>query len=118
LGPLGTATTTIVPALGDYDDREIGGIIDREPKYSEKTCPSAALSTTNPTRCPDANPVRCGGKPATNRLSYGTALTDPVSETLYSFVFSRIPDKVQKPRNPECCTLPHEPFQIYLRKSD
>jgi hypothetical protein len=36
----------------------------------EKTCPSAALSTTNPTCCPDANPGRRGGKPATNRLSY------------------------------------------------
>jgi hypothetical protein len=45
-----------------------------KPKYSEKTCPSAALSTTNPTCCPDANPGRRGGKPMTNRLSYGTAL--------------------------------------------
>jgi hypothetical protein len=41
-----------------------------EPKYSEKTCPSAALSTTNPTCCPDANPGHHSGKPATNRLSY------------------------------------------------
>jgi hypothetical protein len=45
-----------------------------KPKYSEKTCPSAALSITNPTCCPDANPVLRGGKPATNRLSYGTAM--------------------------------------------
>jgi hypothetical protein len=44
-----------------------------KPKYSKKTCPSAALSTTNPTFCPDANPGRRGGKPASNRLSYGTA---------------------------------------------
>jgi hypothetical protein len=44
-----------------------------KPKYSEKTCPSAALSTTNLTCCPYANPGRRGGKPATNRLSYGTA---------------------------------------------
>jgi hypothetical protein len=44
-----------------------------KPKYSEETCPSAALSTTNPTCCPDANPGHRGGKPATNRLSYGTA---------------------------------------------
>jgi hypothetical protein len=44
-----------------------------KPKYSEKSCPSAALSTTNPTCCPDVNPGRRGGKPATNRLSYGTA---------------------------------------------
>jgi hypothetical protein len=47
-----------------------------KPKYSEKTCPTATLSTTNPTR-PDlgSNPGRRGGKPATNRLSYGTALS-------------------------------------------
>jgi hypothetical protein len=37
-----------------------------ETKYSEKTCPSAALSTTNPTYCPDANPGRRGEKPASN----------------------------------------------------
>jgi hypothetical protein len=43
-----------------------------KPKYSEKTCPSAALSTTNPTCCPDANRGRHGRKPATNRVSYGT----------------------------------------------
>jgi hypothetical protein len=43
-------------------------------KYSEKTCPSAALSTTNPT-CLDlsSNQGRRGGKPTTNRLSYSTA---------------------------------------------
>jgi hypothetical protein len=41
-------------------------------KYSKKTCPSAALSTTNTTCGPDANPGRRGGKPAANGLSYGT----------------------------------------------
>jgi hypothetical protein len=46
-----------------------------KPKYSEKTCPRATLSTTNPTwPDPSSNPGRRGGKPATNRLSYGTAL--------------------------------------------
>jgi hypothetical protein len=40
-----------------------------KPKYSEKACPSATLSTTNPT----SNLGRRGGKPATNRLSYGAA---------------------------------------------
>jgi hypothetical protein len=45
-----------------------------KPKYSEKTCPSATLSTTNPTCLdPVMNPGRRGGKPATNRLSYGAA---------------------------------------------
>jgi hypothetical protein len=65
----------IVPAPGDYDDGEIGGMIGRGNRStSEITCPSTALSTTNPTCCPDANKGRRGGKPATNRLSYGTAL--------------------------------------------
>jgi hypothetical protein len=46
-----------------------------KPKYSEKTCPSATLSTTNPTWLdPGLNPGRRGEKPATNRLSYGAAL--------------------------------------------
>jgi hypothetical protein len=37
--------------IGEVDCGEIGGIkIGKEkPKYSEKTCPSATLSTTNPT---------------------------------------------------------------------
>jgi hypothetical protein len=46
-----------------------------KPKYSEKTCPSATLPATNFT-WPDlgSNAGRRGEKPATNRLSYGTAL--------------------------------------------
>jgi hypothetical protein len=47
-----------------------------KPKYSEKSCPSAILSITNPTwPHPCANTGRRGGKPATNRLSYGAAVT-------------------------------------------
>jgi hypothetical protein len=38
-----------------------------KPKCSEETCPSAVLSTTNPTCCPYANPGRHDGKPASNR---------------------------------------------------
>jgi hypothetical protein len=45
-------------------------------KYSKKTCPSATLPNTNPTR-PD--PGSRGGKPMTNRLSYGTAFFDGLS---------------------------------------
>jgi hypothetical protein len=41
-----------------------------KPKYSEKTCPCATSSTTNPT-WPD--PGCHGGKPVTNCLSYGAA---------------------------------------------
>jgi hypothetical protein len=45
-----------------------------KPKYCEKTCPSATMSTRNPT-WPDlgSNPGRRGGKPAPNSLNYGTA---------------------------------------------
>jgi hypothetical protein len=77
LGPLGTAGTyrPIVPAPGDYDNGEIGGMIDRGNRSTRrKTCPSAALSTTNRTCCPDANPGRRGWKPATNRFSYVTGI--------------------------------------------
>jgi hypothetical protein len=36
-----------------------------------ETCPSATLSTTNPTRTdPDGNPDLCSDRSATNRLSY------------------------------------------------
>jgi hypothetical protein len=36
--------------IDDGDCGAIGGMkIGREPKYLEKTCPSATLSTTNPT---------------------------------------------------------------------
>jgi hypothetical protein len=54
-----------------------------KPKYSEKTCPNATLSTTNST-LPylGSNPGRRGGKPATNRLSYGRAIRHSKSENL------------------------------------
>jgi hypothetical protein len=47
LGPLSTVVTNrpIVQAPADYDG-EIGGMMKL--KYSEKTCPSVTLSTTNP----------------------------------------------------------------------
>jgi hypothetical protein len=39
-----------------------------------KTCPSVTLSTTNPTWTdPGSNPGLHGERPATNRLSHGTA---------------------------------------------
>jgi hypothetical protein len=64
LGPLGTAATKriIVSAPVDYDDGEIGGMIigRRNLSTRRKPAPSAALSTTNPTLYPDANPGRRG----------------------------------------------------------
>jgi hypothetical protein len=42
-----------------------------------KSCPSATLSTTNPTWTdPGSNPGLRGERPATNRLSHGTASED------------------------------------------
>jgi hypothetical protein len=80
LSPLGTSATIwpIIPAPDDrwwvwsnwWNENWQG-----KPKYLEETCPGATLSTTNPT-WPDlgSNPVHRGGKPATNRLSYGTPI--------------------------------------------
>jgi hypothetical protein len=55
-------------------------------KYSEKTCPNAALSTTNAT-WPDlgSNLGRRCGKQTTNRLSYGTACHTLEDATLYDY---------------------------------
>jgi hypothetical protein len=45
-----------------------------------KTCPSAALSTTNPTWIdPGRNSGLRGGRPAAKRLSHGAALVTLVS---------------------------------------
>jgi hypothetical protein len=79
LSPLGTAATVwpIVPAPDDrwwVRSNRWNANWQGKQKYSEKTCSSAILSTTNPTWSdPASNPGRRGGKPATNRLSYGTA---------------------------------------------
>jgi hypothetical protein len=50
--------------------------IDRgKPTTRRKTCPSATLSTTNPTWTdPGSNTGLRSGRPATNRLSHGTVL--------------------------------------------
>jgi hypothetical protein len=77
LGPLGTAANSrsIVSAQGEYDDGEIDGMmIGRGNRSSRrKPAPVPLCPPQNPHACPDANAGRRGGKPATNRLSYGTA---------------------------------------------
>jgi hypothetical protein len=77
LGPLGTSATEwpIIPAPGDYDDGEFGGMKNgRGTEVLRENLPSATLSTINPTwPDPGSNPGRRGGKPATNRLRYGAA---------------------------------------------
>jgi hypothetical protein len=81
LGPLGTAATSrpIVSAPGDYDDGEIGRImIGRRNRSTErKPAPVPLCPPQTPHACPDAKPGRRGWKPATNRLSYDTAVTSP-----------------------------------------
>jgi hypothetical protein len=75
LDPLGTAATNrpIVPAPGDYDDGEIGGIIGRgNGSTRRKPAPVPLCPPQAPHACPDVNPGRRSGKPATNLLSYGT----------------------------------------------
>jgi hypothetical protein len=74
LGTLGTAATNglLCQPLVIMMEKNWWNDWQGKPKYSEKAYPSAALST-NPTCCPDANPGRRGGKPATNRLNYGSA---------------------------------------------
>jgi hypothetical protein len=80
LCPLGTAATNgllcqprVIMMMEELVER-----LAKQTDVLGKTCPSAALSTTNPTCCLDANLGRQGGKPATNRLSYGTAKTEKV----------------------------------------
>jgi hypothetical protein len=76
LGPLGTAATDgpTVPAPGDYDDGEIGGMMTGRGNRStwRKPAPMQLCPPQTPYACPNANPGSRGGKPATNRLSYGT----------------------------------------------
>jgi hypothetical protein len=77
LCPLGTAATSgsIVPAPNDYDDGEIGGMmIGRGNQNTRiKLAPVPLCPPQTPHALPDANLGRRGGKPATNRLSYGAA---------------------------------------------
>jgi hypothetical protein len=73
LGPLGTAATDwpIVPAPGDYDDGDFSGMkIGRGNRSTRRKPAPASLCTP---QIPGSNPGRRGGKPATNRLSYGAA---------------------------------------------
>jgi hypothetical protein len=78
LSPLGTAATNrpVVPAPGDYDDGEIGGMMIARGNRStrRKPAPVPLFSPQTPHACPDVTSGRRGGKPATNRLIYGKAI--------------------------------------------
>jgi hypothetical protein len=71
-GPLVTVATNrpIVPAPGDYDHGEIGGMIGRGNRSTRRK--PAPMPFCQPQTL-DANPGRRGGKRATKHLSYGTA---------------------------------------------
>jgi hypothetical protein len=76
LGAYGTGATNrpIVPAPGDYDDGEIGGTIDRGNRSTRRKPASMPLCPLKNLTCYlDANPGSRGGKPASKRVSYGTA---------------------------------------------
>jgi hypothetical protein len=57
LGP-SAINKPLVPAPGHYDDGQINGTTDwlGKLKYTEKTYPSATLSTTKPTLLPGREP--------------------------------------------------------------
>jgi hypothetical protein len=71
-----------------------------KPKYSEKTCPSATLSTTNPTwPDPGSNPGRRGVKPSTNRLSYRAAESyKPISIRSSSYHYFSLNSQLDAPQ--------------------
>jgi hypothetical protein len=78
LGPFGAAVTDkpIVPAPSDCDDGENGGMIGRGNRNTRrKPIPVPLCPPQTPHARLDANQGRRGGKPATNRLSYDTALS-------------------------------------------
>jgi hypothetical protein len=64
---LGTTATSrpIVPAPGDYDDGEIGGMMIGRGNRSTRRKPAPVLLCPSqiPHACPDANPDRRGGCP-------------------------------------------------------
>jgi hypothetical protein len=82
--------------IDDGDCGEVGGIEigRRKPKYSEKTYPSATLSTANLTWADmGSNPGRRGGKPATNLLSYSVVYPIPSSGEKVGDTYSVVSDK-------------------------
>jgi hypothetical protein len=66
----------IVPAPGDYDDGEIGGMIGMGNRSTRrKPAPVPLCPPQTPHAVRTRTPGRRGGKLATNSLSYGMAIT-------------------------------------------
>jgi hypothetical protein len=79
----------IVPAPDDDECRIFGGMLGKGSQITrrERTCPSAALSTINPTWSDlGSNPGRRGGKPANNRLSYFATWNSALDINSYRFL--------------------------------
>jgi hypothetical protein len=78
LGPLRTSATNwpLVLAPGDYEDKEFGGMmIGRGNRILGENLPQCHFVHHKPHMTSrGANSGHRGGKPATNRLSYGTAI--------------------------------------------
>jgi hypothetical protein len=75
LVPFGTAATNrhIVPAPGDYDDGDMGGMNGTGNRSTRrKPAPVPLRPPQTPHAVRTLNPGRSCGKPATNRLNYGT----------------------------------------------
>jgi hypothetical protein len=76
-GPLGTSANNwpIVPALGDYEDGEFGGMIigRRNRSIRRKPAPVPICPSQIPHDLTGREPGPPGGKPASNSFSYGTA---------------------------------------------
>jgi hypothetical protein len=94
LSPLGTSATNW-PTVPGPDDRRAWSSWWNEnwqgtPKYSEKTCPNATLSTINPIWSDlGSNPGRRrrGGMLVTNRVGYGTVSQKKMEQIgFYSFL--------------------------------
>jgi hypothetical protein len=99
LGPLCTAATNrpIVPAPSDYDDGEIGGMIG---KVNRSTQRKPAPLPLCPPQTPHAARKRTRAA-ATNGLSYGTAI-DRVSPCHRLEAPSEDEDRFQYPK---CCVF-------------
>jgi hypothetical protein len=74
-------------------EEEVEWELPRESEVLGKYLPSASLSTTNPTWIDlGSNPIRRGGKPATNHLSYSTTFKNQCNYSthkVFSVVTSR-----------------------------
>jgi hypothetical protein len=65
-------------------------LIEENRSIRGKTCPSASLSTTNPTWTdPGSNPGFRRERPATNRLSHGTVLVSALALEPTKFKINR-----------------------------